>query len=100
MKRSLCMLLALLLLLAGCGPTNTPVGTEEPPNVLSLCSSGGTNPLNPLSKSDKALFDLLYDPLVVLDGNFCPQSALAESWSVDGKVVTIRLYPDLLFSVD
>lgn len=97
MKRSLCILLVVLLL-AGCQP-NTPSDViEETKNVLSLCSAGGTNPLNPAAKSDKALFDLLYDPLFVTDATFAPQGALAESYTVDGTTVTVRLYPDLLFS--
>ncbi len=97
MKRSLCILL-IVLLLAGCRPGNTPGEAPEALNVLSLCSAGGSNPLNPVAKSDKALFDLLYDPLFLLDESFRPQGALAESYTVDGNLVTVRLYPDLLFS--
>lgn len=40
----------------------------------------------------------IFDPIVRVDEQLKPQPALAESWTVDGKVWTFKLRPDVKFS--
>lgn len=93
------LLLALCLLLAGCYklPTTVPQGPDTS-STLNVCSNGETNPLNPKSKSDKAFFDLLYEPLFLPNGQFEPQCVLAERYACSDNRVTVYLRTGLLFS--
>ena len=95
----LCLLLAVCLLLCGCGENS---GTQEPEQQVSDPSGGynmqlifdETDSFNPFlaeSKQNRELCLLLYDPLVSLDQNFAPVYKIAESISLDGKSCTIKL---------
>ncbi|MET0186729.1 MAG: ABC transporter substrate-binding protein [Achromobacter sp.] len=40
----------------------------------------------------------IFDPMILLDKDLKPQPGLAESWTVDGKVWTFKLRPNVKFS--
>lgn len=97
MKRRLLALVLCALMLTACNP-QTPPETPDAGGVLNVCAGGEPNPLNPASKSDKAFFDLLYDPLFAPNNRFEPQPVLAERYEISGNQVTITLRPSLCFS--
>lgn len=107
----------MLIVLAGCGPTPTPMSpptaTPLPPTPtvdarlggrLSVRLSHDLERLTPLAMADDAeagwVLGLLYPGLTRLDDHLLPRPDLAESWTVseDGLLVTFTLRPALYWS--
>ncbi|NLT58124.1 MAG: hypothetical protein GXX99_04090 [Clostridiales bacterium] len=110
MRSKLAMaLLILLLLTAGCD-RSTPVGVTvdgqpadpvapEPVRevVLPYSRAESLDPIHTGNRMNLELCALIYDPLVRLDGAFCPQPALAERVEVAGNTVTLHLRAEVYF---
>lgn len=101
--RSICSIIirlaALILALSLCIPG---FATEADGELTLGMLSVKTTFLNPLQAQERdfqALTHLIYDSLVVLDDNYMPQSAVAESWvkSNDAKKWTFYLREDVTF---
>lgn len=101
MKRSLCTLLLVLVLCAGCGGERKLVDAGAPGSHNSTPRDGGTlfrrleidiSTLNPVvanSAYDRLVANYLFTPLVHYDRNLQPMAGLAKSWRIsDGG----RLY--------
>ena len=124
MKRIFSLLLAVILVLSGCGvsyeedpgisweeyqqsqssdeETSTPEEEINYPAVFSMAYYKG-HTLDPITCGDGAqlqLTTLLYEPLFRLDGNFQPQGVLCTecSASEDGLVYTLTIRQGVTFS--
>lgn len=103
MKRILCLILsvALLLGLCGCSKVKEPQLSEgkedlsaaEPSKELSIlyCSGDSLNPYLSKSALNRQLGALLYEPLVRVNDVFEAEYRLAESVTMDGNVCTVVL---------
>lgn len=104
-KKFLALLLALCLCagLCSCSDTvqtpeqNTPPEDEavEPkitcPLTLPVAHSDTLDPFKAESAVNRSLITLLFDPLVTVGADFQPQLILADSYSLDGKTLSITL---------
>ncbi len=99
MKRTLCLLLALLCLAAA-----LPAAAENVDDslVVGIYSTRTTEirPLNPLERDIVSVYGMVYESLVTIDDNGIPQPLLAESWaeSDGGKTWTFTLRENVNFS--
>ncbi len=110
MKKKLCLLLAIMLLIAlplsacGGGDVDEPEEGEEPaegeeneePVVLRIGiiqEADSTSPLIATMTAADRMFNLMYDDLIEYDDNYRPVGGLAEDWTVsdDGLVWTFNL---------
>ncbi len=55
-------------------------------------------PLEPLERDFMSIYDLMYDGLMVINDDYLPECALAESYSHTGKTWTFKLRENLKFS--
>ena len=55
-------------------------------------------PLEPLERDFMSIYDLMYDGLMVINDDYLPECALAESYSHNGKNWTFKLRENLKFS--
>jgi ABC-type transport system substrate-binding protein len=55
-------------------------------------------PLDPIERDFMSIYDLMYDGLMVINDDYLPECALAESYSHSGKTWTFKLRDDLFFS--
>ena len=55
-------------------------------------------PLEPLERDFMSIYDLMYDGLMVINDDYLPECALAESYSNTGKTWTFKLRENLKFS--
>jgi oligopeptide transport system substrate-binding protein len=94
------LVVAVAVVAAGCGggETNGAVGDGGPSKQVLKMAWGAEPPsLDPGLATDTTSSNVLLnimDPLVRLDDDLQPLPALAESWDVDGKVVTFHLRDD------
>ena len=76
---------------------NTPQKSEtvetktECPLTLPVAHSDTLDPFRARSAVNRSLITLLYDPLVTVGADFQPQLILADSYSLDGKTLSITL---------
>ena len=93
----LCLLAVLMLLPISSQATNVAddliVGIQST-KTMSI------RPLEPLERDFMSIYDLMYDGLMVINDDYLPECALAESYSDsnNGKTWTFRLRNDLFFS--
>lgn len=64
---------------------------------LMFCENDSINPYKAVSKHNKLLTTLMYDPLVKLDNSFRPVFVIAESAECSGKTCTVTL-KNIVFS--
>lgn len=97
-RRALCLALGLMLLAV---PALSGTVSQEQSLVLGLVSLTTTrlNPLVALEREFMSLGGLVYDSLVVINDDYRPAPALAESWSSsqDGSVWTFTLREGVFF---
>lgn len=118
MKRTLALLLALMLLLSGCAaqeaptptdateetatPTQTPqvVNKEDGSFGLSYFSSYGVNPYSCTATVNRAMFSLLYESLFLVSHEFRAVPLLCDTFRVseDAKTYYFELLPGVTFS--
>jgi len=115
MKRLSSLLLAAVLLLSGCGPTQPsdssppPAGSsalETPPAPVSIPFALAVYPaysLHPVLTENRAnltLAPLLYEPLFQLDNTFQPESVLCSSYAASEDLLTwtLSLHSGITFS--
>ncbi len=93
--RTLCLLAALALLPLGAEASNV-----QDDLVVGIQSTKTTaiRPLEPLERDFMSIYDLMYDGLMVINDDYLPECALAESYSNNGKNWTFKLRSDLYFS--
>ena len=93
--RLVCLALAVLLL-----PLTAEASNVEDDLVVGIQSSKTTaiRPLEPLERDFMSIYDLMYDGLMVINDDYLPECALAESYSHTGKNWTFKLRSDLQFS--
>ena len=110
MKKKLCLLLAIMLLIAlplsacGGGDVDEPEEGQEPsegeeneePVVLRIGiiqEADSTSPLIATMTAADRMFNLMYDDLIEYDDNYRPVGGLAEDWTIsdDGLVWTFNL---------
>ncbi len=94
-RRTVCLLMALLLPLATAEATNV-----EDDLIVGIQSSKtmAIRPLEPLERDFMSIYDLMYDGLMVINDDYLPDYALAESYTQTGKTWTFKLRNDLYFS--
>lgn len=104
-KRIIALLLALCLCsgLGACSdevpepqqdtpPKNETVETKlSCPLTLPIAHSDTLDPFKAESAVNRSLITLLYDPLVTVGADFQPQLVLADSYTLDGKTLTVTL---------
>ncbi len=93
--RTLCLLLAAMLLPLAAEATNV-----EDDLVVGIQSTktAAIRPLEPIERDFMSIYDLMYDGLMVINDDYLPDYALAESYSHTGDTWTFRLRNDLKFS--
>lgn len=94
MLRTLCLLMAVLL------PLAADASNVEEDLVVGIQSTKtmSIRPLEPLERDFMSIYDLMYDGLMVINDDYLPECALAESYSHSGKTWTFKLRNDLYFS--
>ncbi len=94
MLRTLCLLMAVLL------PLSADASNVEEDLVVGIQSTKtmSIRPLEPLERDFMSIYDLMYDGLMVINDDYLPECALAESYSHSGKTWTFKLRNDLYFS--
>ena len=94
-QRTLCLLAALLLL-----PNFADASNVDDDLIVGIQSTKTTaiRPLEPLERDFMSIYDLMYDGLMVINDDYLPECALAESYSVTGKNWTFKLRENLYFS--
>ena len=92
---ALCLLAVMLLLPSSADATNV-----DDSLVVGIQATKTTSirPLEPLERDFMSVYDLMYDGLMVINDNYIPECALAESYSHTGKTWTFKLRNDLKFS--
>lgn len=113
MKRSIALLLALLLLLTACGGVDAPVSSssadisqeetpppEPVPFTLALYPEFSLHPVLAANRANLTLAPLLYESLFTVDASFQAQPLLCQSFSVseDKLVWTFTLHTGITFS--
>ena len=93
--RALCLLSAILLL-----PLPAEASNVQDDLVVGILSSKTTaiRPLEPIERDFMSIYDLMYDGLMVINDDYLPECALAESYTHSGKTWTFKLRDDLYFS--
>lgn len=93
--RSLCLLIAVLLPLMHADASNV-----QDDLIVGIQSTKTTaiRPLEPLERDFMSIYNLMYEGLMVINDDYLPDCALAESYSNTGKTWTFRLREDLKFS--
>ncbi len=91
----LCLLTAVMLL-----PTHADASNVEDDLIVGIQSTKTTaiRPLEPLERDFMSIYDLIYDGLMVVNDDYLPDYALAESYSQNGKTWTFKLRDNLYFS--
>ena len=92
---ALCLLAAALAL-----PVTVEATNVEDDLIVGIQSTKtiSIRPLEPLERDFMSIYDLMYDGLMVINDDYLPDCALAESYSHNGKNWTFRLRDDLFFS--
>ena len=92
---ALCLLAAALAL-----PVTADATNVEDDLIVGIQSTKtmSIRPLEPLERDFMSIYDLMYDGLMVINDDYLPDYALAESYSHNGKNWTFRLRDDLFFS--
>ncbi len=92
--RTLCLLMAVLL------PLSADASNVDDNLVVGIQSTKtmSIRPLEPLERDFMSIYDLMYDGLMVVNDDYLPECALAESYSHSGKTWTFKLRNDLYFS--
>lgn len=102
LKRFICVFLAVLSLLSlcSCGENqkNEGTNTKKPSNAtakneinLLYCKTDSFNPYTAVSKINRELSKLLFEPLVKTDNEFEPTFRLAKSANLGDKTCTVEL---------
>lgn len=65
---------------------------------LLYCAKDSMNPYAAATKVNKEISLLLYESLFTLDNNFEPVNILAESYTAEGKTVSVKIKSDSKFS--
>ena len=92
--KALCLLAAILLPL-----TAEAVNVEDDLIVgIQSTKTMAIRPLEPLERDFMSIYNLMYDALMVINDDYLPDYALAESYSQNGKTWTFKLRNDLYFS--
>ena len=93
--RILCLLAAVMLL-----PLTAEASNVEDDLIVGIQSTKTTaiRPLEPLERDFMSIYDLMYDGLMVINDDYLPECALAESYSHTGNTWTFKLRSDLYFS--
>ena len=95
--RALCLLAVLALL-----PLSAEASNVDDDLIVGIQSTKtmAIRPLEPLERDFMSIYDLMYDGLMVINDEYLPECALAESYSDsnNGKTWTFRLRNDLFFS--
>ena len=91
----LCLLAAVLML-----PLTADASNVQDDLVVGIQSTKTMfiRPLEPLERDFMSIYDLVYDGLMVINDDYLPECALAESYSHSGKTWTFKLREDLYFS--
>lgn len=91
----LCLLTAVMLLPACANASNV-----EDDLIVGIQSTKTTaiRPLAPLERDFMSIYSLMYDGLMVINDDYLPDYALAESYSHAGKTWTFKLRENLYFS--
>ncbi len=99
MKRTICLLLCLLTLLAAAPALSENVDDSL---VVGICSTRTTEirPMNPQERDIVSVYGMVYESLVTVDDNGLPQPLLAETWSEtgSGQTWTFTLRENITFS--
>lgn len=92
---ALCLLAAALAL-----PVTADATNVDDDLVVGIQSTKtmAIRPLEPLERDFMSIYDLMYDGLMVINDDYLPDYALAESYSHTGKNWTFKLRDDLFFS--
>lgn len=96
MKPLAAFLLAVMLALPICAEASN----VEDDLIVGIQSTKtmSIRPLEPLERDFMSIYDLMYDGLMVINDDYLPDYALAESYSHSGKTWTFKLREDLYFS--
>ena len=93
----MCLLAAMMLL-----PLTGEASNVEDDLIVGIQSTKTTSirPLEPLERDFMSIYDLMYDGLMVINDDYLPECALAESYSSSngGKTWTFKLRENLYFS--
>lgn len=99
MKRTICLLLSLLTLLAAMPALSENVDDSL---VVGIYSTRTTEirPMNPQERDIVSVYGMVYESLVTVDDNGLPQPLLAETWSEtgSGQTWTFTLRENVTFS--
>ena len=81
-------------------PLTADASNVEDDLIVGIQSSKtmALRPLEPLERDFMSIYDLMYDGLMVINDDYLPECALADSYSHNGNNWTFRLRDDLLFS--
>ena len=92
---ALCLLAIMMIL-----PTSADATNVADTLVVGIQSTKtmAIRPLEPLERDFMSIYDLMYDGLMVINDDYVPELALAESYSHSGKTWTFKLRNDLKFS--
>lgn len=92
---ALCLMAVMLLL-----PSSAEATNVDDTLVVGMQATKTTTirPLEPLERDFMSVYDLMYDGLMVINDDYVPECALAESYSHTGKTWTFKLRADLKFS--
>ena len=96
LRRMLLLLLAVVLAL----PLSADASNVADDLVVGIQSSKtqAIRPLDPIERDFMSIYDLMYDGLMVINDDYLPECALAESYSHAGKTWTFKLRENLKFS--
>ena len=89
----LLLLLAVVLAL----PLSADASNVADDLVVGIQSSKtqAIRPLDPIERDFMSIYDLMYDGLMVINDDYLPECALAESYSHAGKTWTFKLRENL-----
>ncbi|MCQ2449601.1 MAG: ABC transporter substrate-binding protein [Clostridia bacterium] len=99
----LCAFLVIVLVLSGCGGTQTPTDTKLPEKApvnkkvdkmqLLYSSTDTLNPYTAATELNRQVCQLLFDPLVTVSDSFEPIYRLATSVTLENRQCTVKLKP-------
>ena len=80
--RTLCLLAVLMLL-----PLSADASNVDDDLIVGIQSTKtlSIRPLEPLERDFMSIYDLVYDGLMIINDDYVPECALAESYSQSGK---------------